>query len=399
MWRVRKEKYYRRHSQSEYESGARTPIHSVMGKWLCPRWQVLRPSSASGNTRSREERYEAGSLRAAHEVMVKLPASNINAKMADSNKMADSTKRDDWVLGGGGDMPKNLFVHNYSSNLPDYCKCRHLRSFAFNTRLNSNKVRKSCGSEEASNCAVKNREGTYFAQDTNWTSSTMCSSFAGSEVVGACVLATLLRPARLASPTRGSWRRGSVGEDSSGSPATGGVQSLRGRRGVWMSRACASRRYELARGAPEIHEGIPMLLGTMSRAHLHGYTNHLPLMRTRFDSRRGRSGFLHVGIVPDDAASRRVFSGISRYLCPFVLALLRTPLFTLIASQDLNIGELNSCPECFMQPTLLNPARRPTYYSTEHCKREVGEHIRDPVAEGILFSPPTKANRVQSPTG
>ncbi|KAJ8870031.1 hypothetical protein PR048_029042 [Dryococelus australis] len=41
-----------------------------------------------------------------------------------------------------------------------------------------------------------------------------------------------------------------------------------------------------------------------------GQTTRLPPTRTGFDSRRGRSGFSHVGIVPDDAAGRRVFSGI-----------------------------------------------------------------------------------------
>ncbi|KAJ8878138.1 hypothetical protein PR048_022605 [Dryococelus australis] len=37
-------------------------------------------------------------------------------------------------------------------------------------------------------------------------------------------------------------------------------------------------------------------------------------------------GFSHVGIVPDDAADRRVFSGISRFLNPFIPMLFRTRL-------------------------------------------------------------------------
>ncbi|KAJ8870264.1 hypothetical protein PR048_029285 [Dryococelus australis] len=45
-------------------------------------------------------------------------------------------------------------------------------------------------------------------------------------------------------------------------------------------------------------------------------------------------GLSHVGIVPDDAAGRRVFSGISSFLRPCIPALLRTPLD---GSQDLDI--------------------------------------------------------------
>ncbi|KAJ8865656.1 hypothetical protein PR048_033176 [Dryococelus australis] len=41
---------------------------------------------------------------------------------------------------------------------------------------------------------------------------------------------------------------------------------------------------------------------------------------------RATPGFSKVGIVPDDAAVRRVFSGISRFLHPFILALLHSHL-------------------------------------------------------------------------
>ncbi|KAJ8877907.1 hypothetical protein PR048_022366 [Dryococelus australis] len=41
---------------------------------------------------------------------------------------------------------------------------------------------------------------------------------------------------------------------------------------------------------------------------------------------RATPGFLHVVIVPDDATGRRVFSGISRFLRPFIPVLLHTPL-------------------------------------------------------------------------
>ncbi|KAJ8883791.1 hypothetical protein PR048_015645 [Dryococelus australis] len=50
---------------------------------------------------------------------------------------------------------------------------------------------------------------------------------------------------------------------------------------------------------------------------------HLPPTRTEFHSWRVAPGFSHVGIVPDDAASR-VFSGISRFPRPCNSALLRT---------------------------------------------------------------------------
>ncbi|KAJ8874887.1 hypothetical protein PR048_022777 [Dryococelus australis] len=50
------------------------------------------------------------------------------------------------------------------------------------------------------------------------------------------------------------------------------------------------------------------------------------------------TGFSHVGIVPDDAAARRVFSGISRSPLPFNSAAAPySPLFTLIGSRDLDI--------------------------------------------------------------
>ncbi|KAJ8869375.1 hypothetical protein PR048_030951 [Dryococelus australis] len=45
----------------------------------------------------------------------------------------------------------------------------------------------------------------------------------------------------------------------------------------------------------------------------------------QFPARLSRR-FLHVGIVPDDASGRRVFSGISRFPCPFIPALLHTHL-------------------------------------------------------------------------
>ncbi|KAJ8872052.1 hypothetical protein PR048_025653 [Dryococelus australis] len=43
-------------------------------------------------------------------------------------------------------------------------------------------------------------------------------------------------------------------------------------------------------------------------------------------------GFSHVGIVPDDVSGRGVFSGISRFPRPFILALLHSDLASLLSS-------------------------------------------------------------------
>ncbi|KAJ8897238.1 hypothetical protein PR048_002584 [Dryococelus australis] len=52
-------------------------------------------------------------------------------------------------------------------------------------------------------------------------------------------------------------------------------------------------------------------------------------------------GFSHVGILPNDATDRRVFSGISRFCQPCIPALVHTPPhFTLIGSRDLDVKSL-----------------------------------------------------------
>ncbi|KAJ8870889.1 hypothetical protein PR048_027190 [Dryococelus australis] len=65
---------------------------------------------------------------------------------------------------------------------------------------------------------------------------------------------------------------------------------------------------------------------TDGRDGLFSLSARLPPRRTWFDPRSGHSGFLYVGIVPDDAVGRRVFSGISRFPRPFIPALLHTHL-------------------------------------------------------------------------
>ncbi|KAJ8894084.1 hypothetical protein PR048_006694 [Dryococelus australis] len=51
------------------------------------------------------------------------------------------------------------------------------------------------------------------------------------------------------------------------------------------------------------------------------------------------TGFLHVGIVPDNAVGRWVLSGISRFPRPFILAPLHVHFNHRIGSQDLAIKE------------------------------------------------------------
>ncbi|KAJ8887085.1 hypothetical protein PR048_013300 [Dryococelus australis] len=53
---------------------------------------------------------------------------------------------------------------------------------------------------------------------------------------------------------------------------------------------------------------------------------HLPPRLTGFNPRPGHSGFLHVGIVPDYAAGRWVFSGNSHFPSTFIPALHHTHL-------------------------------------------------------------------------
>ncbi|KAJ8876186.1 hypothetical protein PR048_024095 [Dryococelus australis] len=77
--------------------------------------------------------------------------------------------------------------------------------------------------------------------------------------------------------------------------------------------------------------------------------NRLTPRRTRFNPLRVTSGFLHVGIVPDDAAVRRVFSGSP--VTP-ALSFRRCSVLTsiaLIGSQDL---DLKSHPNIFAHLTL-----------------------------------------------
>ncbi|KAJ8885988.1 hypothetical protein PR048_012194 [Dryococelus australis] len=70
---------------------------------------------------------------------------------------------------------------------------------------------------------------------------------------------------------------------------------------------------------------------------LSGYPARLTPTRSGLNPQPGHSGFSHVGIVPDDAVGRRVFSGISRFpALSFRLCSILTSI-SLIGSQDLDV--------------------------------------------------------------
>ncbi|KAJ8875173.1 hypothetical protein PR048_023068 [Dryococelus australis] len=76
-------------------------------------------------------------------------------------------------------------------------------------------------------------------------------------------------------------------------------------------------------------------------------------------------GFSQVGIVPDDATGRRVFSGISLYTRPcFSDAASLSPHFTLIGSQDLTKSLLNSQLDSWIWRLLANAIRQRRRVST-----------------------------------
>ncbi|KAJ8887586.1 hypothetical protein PR048_013803 [Dryococelus australis] len=107
-------------------------------------------------------------------------------------------------------------------------------------------------------------------------------------------------------------------------------------------------------------------------------------------------GFSHVGIVPDDAAGcRRVFSGISRFHRPFIRALFLTYL---------------ASPPSALKTTMFKAAQVSSLAVIYHFRdyRHVYSDANTvaterysgaTVAERLARSPPTKANRAQSPAG
>ncbi|KAJ8891530.1 hypothetical protein PR048_004058 [Dryococelus australis] len=85
-----------------------------------------------------------------------------------------------------------------------------------------------------------------------------------------------------------------------------------------------------------------------------GQTTRLPLRRTRFCFPLGSLPyFRNVGIVPDDAASQRVFSGISRFLSPCTSAPPPySPCFALIGSQDIRLCRCSSESIVYIQNSI-----------------------------------------------
>ncbi|KAJ8868554.1 hypothetical protein PR048_030092 [Dryococelus australis] len=79
---------------------------------------------------------------------------------------------------------------------------------------------------------------------------------------------------------------------------------------------------------------------------------HLPPWRSGFNPRPGHFGFSHVGIVPN------VFSGTSRFLHPFIPALLHPHLNHPIGSYDLDSSCRNARPRETRE--ISNKTRRPT---------------------------------------
>ncbi|KAJ8897263.1 hypothetical protein PR048_002609 [Dryococelus australis] len=101
-------------------------------------------------------------------------------------------------------------------------------------------------------------------------------------------------------------------------------------------------RVSVARIAPSLHD-----LGRGVPTGVHPTLNQGPRLARSPPTKANRvqspawvTGFSHVGIVPEDAVGRWVFSGISRFPRPFIPALLHTLLITLIGSRDLVVKSL-----------------------------------------------------------
>ncbi|KAJ8870107.1 hypothetical protein PR048_029119 [Dryococelus australis] len=113
----------------------------------------------------------------------------------------------------------------------------------------------------------------------------------------------------------------------------------RGRNGVGIKSNCRPRLLSLDESSRRWigSEGLPRAPCCASvsllASHL-GEPGSIP--------NRVTPGFLHVGIVPDDAAGRLVLSGISRFLRPFIPALLHITSITLIGSQEPAVKSLRN---------------------------------------------------------
>ncbi|KAJ8880013.1 hypothetical protein PR048_020635 [Dryococelus australis] len=188
----------------------------------------------------------------------------------------------------------------------------------------------------------------------NW-----CVRHAGN-TIGACAM----RETQLVRAPRGeyNWCVRHAG-NTIGACATRGIQLVRAPRGEynWCVRhagntigACAMREtqlYKLEEVWPEEEEGvvcsqclkcsfshvtIKLAFNVLGHAVV-WWLDHSPptkANRVRFPV-ESPPGFSHVGIVPDDVADRQVFSGISRFPGPCILALLHTHLASPSSSRTL----------------------------------------------------------------
>ncbi|KAJ8870360.1 hypothetical protein PR048_029381 [Dryococelus australis] len=86
-------------------------------------------------------------------------------------------------------------------------------------------------------------------------------------------------------------------------------------------------------------------------------TTRLPPRRTGFDYRRGRPGFSHVGIAPDDDAGRPVFSGFSRFpgAAPFHP---HRRSRKIQSTENISIGSTSQIREIFQYPNHVPPSQK-----------------------------------------
>ncbi|KAJ8867554.1 hypothetical protein PR048_031356 [Dryococelus australis] len=135
---------------------------------------------------------------------------------------------------------------------------------------------------------------------------------------------------------KGCCRRGEMGVECTRQLRSNCLVDRRGR-----SEASMEQRRKHGRGeAGDPRENPPDSVIARHEHHVATLKHRRNNGQTGFDSRQGRPPrFSHVGIVPDDAAGRLVYSGISRFPPPVHSgAAPYSPHFALIGFQDLDVG-------------------------------------------------------------
>ncbi|KAJ8875272.1 hypothetical protein PR048_023167 [Dryococelus australis] len=128
------------------------------------------------------------------------------------------------------------------------------------------------------------------------------------------------------------------------------------------------------------------------------------MARQTWAQKPGHSGFSHVGIVPDDAIGRRVFSRISASPAP---SFRRCPILTattLIGSEDFDVKRPRPCSLYVghLSYVYMTPQRtfsRLNFWSMEEAPTWRFQGNRAAVAERSDYSPPIWANQVRFPAG